>query len=115
VVAAAMALTAIGYAPIALTLLPARVSGQVVASVAVLTVVCTAAAFLLFFALIAEVGPARATVITYLNPAVAVVLGVSLLGEPLTAGIVVGFPLILAGSILATGRAPTPAPAPAPG
>ena len=115
VVAAAMALTAIVYAPIALTLLPARVSAQVLASVAVLTVVCTVAAFLLFFALIAEVGPARATVITYLNPAVAVVLGVSLLGEPMTAGIVVGFPLILAGSILATGRSPAPAPASAVG
>jgi len=56
--------------------------------------VCTALAFLLFFALIAEVGPVRATVITYVNPAVALALGVVLLGEPLTIGAVVGFALI---------------------
>ncbi|MDP9072592.1 MAG: DMT family transporter [Actinomycetota bacterium] len=111
VVAAAMGLTAIGYAPVALTMLPARVSGEVIGAVAVLAVVCTAAAFLLFFALIAEVGPARATVITYLNPAVAVILGVSLLGEPLTTGILIGFPLIIAGSVLATGRSRSPSPA----
>jgi drug/metabolite transporter (DMT)-like permease len=67
--------------------------------------VCTALAFLLFFALIAEVGPVRATVITYVNPAVALALGVALLGEPLTIGAVVGFALILAGLVLATRRA----------
>ena len=63
--------------------------------------VCTAVAFVLFFALIAAIGPARAVVITYVNPAVAVLLGVLLLDEPLTAGIVIGFPLILLGSVLA--------------
>ena len=57
---------------------------------------------MLFFKLIAEVGPARAVVITYVNPAVAVALGVAVLGEPLTAGIVAAFVLILAGSVLAT-------------
>jgi drug/metabolite transporter (DMT)-like permease len=66
--------------------------------------VCTAAAFLLFFALIAEVGPVRATVITYINPAVAVALGVTLLHESFTVGIAVGFALVLAGSVLATRR-----------
>jgi drug/metabolite transporter (DMT)-like permease len=65
-------------------------------------VICTAAAFLVFFRLIAEVGPARATVITYVNPAVAVALGVLVLGEPLTAAIGVSFALILGGSVLAT-------------
>ena len=79
-------------------------SGQVIASVAVLTLLCTSLAFLLFFALIIEVGPARATVITFVNPAVAVALGVILLGEPLSLGIAIGFPMILAGSFLATGR-----------
>ena len=59
-------------------------SAQVLASLAGLAVVCTAVAFLLFFRLIAEVGPARATVITYVNPAVAVALGVSVLGEQFT-------------------------------
>ena len=71
-----------------------------------LAVVCTALAFLLFFALIAEIGPVRATVITYVNPAVAVALGVGLLGERFTAGMAVGFVLILAGSLLATRARP---------
>jgi drug/metabolite transporter (DMT)-like permease len=74
----------------------------VLAALAALAVVCTAVAFLLFFRLIAEVGPARATVITYVNPAVAVTLGVSVLGEPLTPEIVAAFALILTGSVLAT-------------
>ena len=64
--------------------------------------VCTAVAFLIFFALIAEVGPARASVITYVNPAVAVALGVSVLGERLTPAMAVAFALILGGSVLAT-------------
>jgi drug/metabolite transporter (DMT)-like permease len=109
-IAASFGLTALAYAPIALTTVPRPISGEVVASVVVLTLVCTATAFLLFFALIVEVGPARATVITYVNPAVAVALGVLVLGEPLSLGIVIGFPLILAGSILATGRSRTPTP-----
>jgi drug/metabolite transporter (DMT)-like permease len=54
-----------------------------------------------FFRLIAEVGPVRATVVTYVNPAVAVALGVLVLGEPVTLGTVTGFALILAGSLLA--------------
>ena len=102
-VAASLGLTAVGYAPVALATFPHHVSGEAMASVAVLTVVCTALAFLLFFALIVEVGPARATVITFVNPAIAVTLGVVALGEPFTVGIAVGFPLILVGSILATG------------
>jgi drug/metabolite transporter (DMT)-like permease len=65
-------------------------------------VICTAAAFLVFFRLIAEVGPARATVITYVNPAVAVALGVIILGERLTPAIGAAFVLILGGSVLAT-------------
>ena len=72
-----------------------------------LGVVCSALAFLLFFALIAEVGPARATVITYVNPTVALALGVAVLGEQVTAGAIAGLLLILAGSWLATdGRLP---------
>jgi threonine/homoserine efflux transporter RhtA len=70
-------------------------------------------AFLLFFALIREVGPSRTTVITYVNPLVAVLLGVVLLSEPFTLGIAVGMPLILIGSVLATSRA-RPAPEGAP-
>jgi drug/metabolite transporter (DMT)-like permease len=104
VIAVALSLTAVGYAPYALTHLPESVSPASAGAVVVLAVVCTAVAFLLFFALIAEVGPARATVITYVNPAVAVLLGVALLSEPLGAGIAIGFPLILLGSFLATAR-----------
>jgi drug/metabolite transporter (DMT)-like permease len=59
-------------------------------------------AFLVFFRLIAEIGPARATVITYVNPAVAVTLGVLVLGERLTVAMAAAFALILAGSVLAT-------------
>ena len=86
-------------------------SAGVIASVVVLGVASTAAAFMCFFALIAEVGPSRASVIAYLNPAVAVVLGVALLGEDLGAGAIAGMLLILAGSWLSTGgRPPTGAP-----
>ena len=79
-------------------------SPQVFASVAILGIVCTALAFLVFFALIAEVGPVRSTVITYFNPAVAIVLGVVLLKEPFTPGIAIGFALIMTGSFFATRR-----------
>jgi drug/metabolite transporter (DMT)-like permease len=87
----------------------------VVGAVVVLGVVCTALAFLMFFRLIAEVGPVRATVITYVNPAVAVAAGVALLGEPFTLGTALGFVLILAGSWLATGPAAVAAAPPPPG
>jgi drug/metabolite transporter (DMT)-like permease len=107
VVSASVALTAVVYAPPALAHWPSHISLEVLGAVAGLAFVCTAFGFLLFFALIAEIGPARSTVITYLNPAVAVLLGVALLGEHFTAGIAVGFPLILVGSVLAT-RSPRP-------
>jgi drug/metabolite transporter (DMT)-like permease len=101
----ALALTAAAlvYLPLALPRLPpALPSAAALGSLAVLGLVCTAGALLLFFALIAEVGAARALVITYVNPAVALALGVWLLDEPLTTGLLVGFPLVLAGSVLAT-------------
>lgn len=79
-------------------------SARVLAALTGLAFVCTALAFVVFFELIREVGAGRAMVFTYLNPAVAVVAGVTLLGEPLTVGIVVAFGLILAGSVLATAR-----------
>ena len=107
VVAASLALTALVYAPPAADRWPSSApSGRAIASVVGLAVVCSAAAFLIFFALIAEVGPLRASVITYVNPAIAAVLGVTLLDERLTAGMVIGFALVLAGSILATGGRP---------
>ena len=111
VVSAALLLCSLGYLPYALTHVPAHLSGEVVGSVLVLGLVCTATAFVVFFALIAVIGPARATVITYVNPAVAVLLGVLLLGERFTLGIGIGFPLILAGSVLAARKAAVLEPA----
>ncbi len=103
--AAALTVTAVVYAPIAVLTWPdERVTVRAWAAVAVLGLICSALAFAVFFALVAEVGPARMTVITYLNPAVAVLAGVAVLDEPLTLGIVVGFPLVLLGSVLATAR-----------
>ncbi len=107
VITASLGVTAVAYLPVGLAQAPGRwPSTDVVVSVAGLAVVCTALAFVVFFALIAEVGPTRATVITYVNPAVALLLGVSLLDESLTAATAVGFGLILAGSVLATRRSP---------
>lgn len=113
IVAASLTVTALAYAPAAALQLPRHVHVDVLLSVIGLAVVCTALAFLLFFDLIAEVGPVRATVITYVNPAVAALLGVAALGERFTAGMAVGFALVLAGSVLATrrgGRRRAPAP-----
>jgi len=75
----------------------------VIVSLLVLGLICTALAYLTFFALVAEVGASRGTVITYVNPAISVLLGVTLLGEPLTAAIIAGFLLIILGSWLSTG------------
>jgi drug/metabolite transporter (DMT)-like permease len=103
VITVSLLVTALIYLPIGLSQLPAEMpSGKVVWSVVGLAVVCTAIAFVVFFELIAEVGPSRATVITYLNPAVALLLGVAILDESFTVATAVGFALILAGSVLAT-------------
>jgi drug/metabolite transporter (DMT)-like permease len=110
--AVAMGVTAVAYLPFAVLTRPADLAGALASSwwaIAVLGIVCSAFAFLVFFALIAEIGPTRATVITYVNPAVALLLGVLVLGEPLTLGLVVGFPLVLLGSALATRRVAAPA------
>ena len=79
-------------------------SGQVTVSIIVLAVVCSALAFILMIALIGEIGPVRTTAITYVNPAVAILAGVLVLGERLTVWTVVGFVLVLAGSWLVTRR-----------
>jgi drug/metabolite transporter (DMT)-like permease len=103
VMALSLALCAVAYAPIAAVQWPSVMpSTNVLASVAILAVVCTAAAFLLFAALIAEIGPLRATVITYVNPAVAAVLGVLVLQETFTVGMAIGFALVILGSTMAT-------------
>jgi drug/metabolite transporter (DMT)-like permease len=108
VVGVSVTVVALAYAPWGLTHLPSHPSGSVVASVLLLALVPTLMGFLVFFALIVQAGPARATVVTYVNPAIALLLGVVILGEPLTAGLLLGFPMIIAGSILATGPTPPP-------
>lgn len=107
-VAASLAIATLLVTPFAAADIPDSVpSGEAVASIAVLGLVCSALAFLFFFRLIAEVGASRATVITYVNPVVALALGVAILDESVTTGVVVGLLLILAGSWLSTdGRLP---------
>jgi drug/metabolite transporter (DMT)-like permease len=103
IMASALTITAVVYVPVVLLTdgapgaLP---SAKVVWSVLTLAAVCTAAAFMLLFALVNEVGPVRATTITYLNPAVAVIAGALVLGEPVTVWTVVGFVLVVTGSYL---------------
>jgi drug/metabolite transporter (DMT)-like permease len=105
VIAVSLAACAIVYAPAAALQWPRSIPHvDVIASVAVLAVVCTAIAFVLFFALIAAIGPVRATIITYVNPAVAAALGVVVLRENLTLGMALGFVLVIVGSVLATRR-----------
>ncbi|HEV7809555.1 MAG TPA: DMT family transporter [Candidatus Limnocylindrales bacterium] len=108
VMALSLTLCALVYLPIAALQLPAVMpSANVVVSIVILAVICTAAAFLVFAALIDEIGPVRATVITYVNPAVAAVLGVLVLRETLTVPMVAGFVLVILGSTFATRRPPT--------
>ncbi|WP_219420404.1 DMT family transporter [Pseudonocardia nigra] len=105
--AVCLTFAALVYTPPAILTWPDAVPGpRVLAALAGLALVCTALAFLVFFALIREVGPSRALVFTYVNPAVAVVAGVLVLAEPLSASILVAFALILGGSVLATARPP---------
>lgn len=90
------------YLPFGLLNLPSHVSPETIMSVVALALVCSVTGFILFFRLISEIGPARATVVTYLNPVVAVIAGVLVLGEPFSNGLAIGLPLVIIGSILAT-------------
>jgi drug/metabolite transporter (DMT)-like permease len=107
VVAVSLTVSALVYLPVVLlggALPSAWPSAPVVASVVVLAVVCTAAAFLLLFALVGELGPVRATTVVYLNPVVAVAAGALFLGEAVTAWTLAGTALVLAGSFLTGSR-----------
>jgi drug/metabolite transporter (DMT)-like permease len=105
---ASLALAAIFLTPaVALDPPSARLTAEAIVALGVLGVLCTAAAFVLYATLISEVGAGRALVITYINPVVAVALGVAILGEHPGAGAIAGLLLILAGSWLSTdGRLP---------
>ena len=104
VVTASLIVASVVYLPFVIWRFPEHVPADAAWSMIGLGVICTTVAFLVFFALIAEAGPARATVITYINPAVAILLGVLVLNEPFTVGTAIGFPLVIIGSILATAR-----------
>lgn len=105
VMACALTLSALVFSPFGIVDPPTDLPAKAWGSIAVLALVCTALAFVLFLQLIAEAGPTRATVITYVNPAVAMILGVLVLDEEITTGMVVGFPLILLGCVVAAGAA----------
>jgi drug/metabolite transporter (DMT)-like permease len=94
--------------PAAATLPEHWPSTVALSSIAVLGVLCTAVAMLLMFFLVHEAGATRATIITYINPVVATLLGVGVLHERLGPGGVIAFAVILAGSFLATRAAPGP-------
>lgn len=102
----AMAIVAVVYAIPASIALPKEFAAnpplESWLSILGLGVICSAVAFVAFFQLIKEIGSTRSTLVTYMNMAVAVILGILLLGEPITAGILIGFPLVLVGSYLAT-------------
>jgi drug/metabolite transporter (DMT)-like permease len=102
VVTGATAFVALCWIPWATVHWPQHVSSETWSCVAVLSVVCTATAFLVFSQLVREVGSTRAVVVTYINTAIAVVLGIVGLHEPLTAGILTGFPLVIIGCVFAT-------------
>jgi len=106
VIAVSLTMVSFIYVPFAAVSLPqdiaARPSLEAWASVIILGAVCSALAFVIFFALIREVGPARASLITYVNLAVAALLGVVFLGETVTTGILIGLPLVVVGSYLAS-------------
>jgi len=100
----AMVFTSLAYAPLMIVQFPevSAVSKESAASLLALGVFSTALAFISFFIVLKEIGPARASIGTYVNTAVAVVLGVMILSEPLTIGIIIGLPLVMIGSFLAS-------------
>jgi drug/metabolite transporter (DMT)-like permease len=103
-----MVITGILYLPIAIKDIPAhRPSSHAIEAVVALGIFPTALAFALYFTVIADFGPARASLVTYPNTAIAVVLGIIFLHEPITIGIVVGLPLVLVGSYFASRKTTT--------
>lgn len=104
VIVVSLLFPALLLAPVTVAQWPAAIEPSAVLSVALLGLACTAIAFLCFFRLVAEVGPVRTTVVTYVNTAVAVAAGAVLLGERITVPTVVGFVAIVGGSVLVQRR-----------
>ncbi|MEY4291096.1 MAG: hypothetical protein RL130_1038 [Actinomycetota bacterium] len=106
--AVAMAITALFYLPFTIVQWPTHeISQEAIGAVIGLGVLSTGAAFVAFFALASIIGVARGSLVTYLNTAFAVVLGIIILNEPLTFGILIGLPLVLIGSYLASRKPAT--------
>ena len=105
----AMSLSALLFAPFALTHLPKTMpSTEAVMATIGLGIICTALAFWVFFLVLDEIGPARASLVVYPNTAVAVVLGIFLLDEALTLAIAIGLPMVLLGSYFASRKPEAP-------
>ncbi len=101
----AMAMTAIFYLPFTIALWPDHsIAPEATYSVIALGIFSTGIAFVFFFTLLDDIGPTRASMVTYWNTAIAVVLGILILSEPLTAGIAIGLPLVMLGSWLVNRR-----------
>ncbi len=108
VAASNLAISGVIWLPVALATLPTHSPGtNAILSMLALSVGGTGIAFLFFYTSIAQVGPARASMVSYVAPAFSVVYGVILLNESLTVATVAGLVLILGGSWLAaSGRLP---------
>jgi drug/metabolite transporter (DMT)-like permease len=105
----AMSLSAVLFAPFALTHLPKTApSTEAILATVGLGIICTALAFWIFFLVLEEIGPARASLVVYPNTAVAIVLGIFLLDEKLTLAIVIGLPMVLLGSYFASRKPEAP-------
>jgi drug/metabolite transporter (DMT)-like permease len=101
----AMALTSIVFFIPAIQSLPTQMpSSAALCSLLALGLLCTALAFYYFFTLLRLIGAPKASTVTYPNTAIAIALGVILLNEPVTTGMLIGFPMVLLGSYLATSR-----------
>lgn len=106
VIGISLAIVSVVYAPFSVPNLADEFSSANLNSllaIAVLGIICSAAAFVVFFMLIKEIGPAKSTLITFVNTAVALLLGIIFLSEPITIGLLIGIPLITVGLILAGG------------
>lgn len=98
----AMAIVAMIYIPVGIVQWPREtIAAKSIFSLIILATLCTAIAFVVFFKVIEDLGPTRASMVTYLNTAIAVILGIIVLSEPITLGMIIGMPLVLVGSYFA--------------
>jgi len=104
-----MLIALIFFAPFAAINLPTQSpSLEAIGATAALGIFSTGLAFWIFFMVLKEIGPARASLVVYPNTAVAVILGIIILNEKLTLAITIGLPLVLVGSYFASKKSETP-------